>query len=86
LKLTKAAAEAAALVFSGRARLPNRQPGSGMLRATMAAKQEVRSMLEKLPDNCSLEDIQYHLYVLEKVRSGLQDARGNGAISMLNCA
>jgi len=38
-------------------------------------------MLEKLPDNCSLEDIQYHLYVLEKVRSGLQDARENGAIS-----
>jgi hypothetical protein len=47
----------------------------------MSAKQEVRSMLEKLPDNCSLEDIQYHLYVLEKVRSGLQDASENGAIS-----
>jgi hypothetical protein len=55
--------------------------GSGMLRVTMTAKQEVRSMLEKLPDNCSLEDIQYHLYVLEKVRSGLQDARENGTIS-----
>ena len=52
-----------------------------MLRAIMSAKQEVRSMLEKLPDNCSLEDIQYHLYVLEKVRSGLQDASENGAIS-----
>ena len=47
----------------------------------MTAKQEVRSMLEKLSDNCSLEDIQYHLYVLEKVRSGLQDARENGTIS-----
>ena len=38
-------------------------------------------MLDKLPDNCSLEDIQYHLYVLEKVRSGLQDARENSTIS-----
>jgi hypothetical protein len=47
----------------------------------MTAKQEVRSLLEKLPDNCSIEDIQYHLYVLEKVRSGLEDARENGAIS-----
>jgi hypothetical protein len=47
----------------------------------MTAKQEVRSLLEKLPDNCSIEDIQYHLYVLDKVRSGLEDARANGAIS-----
>lgn len=47
----------------------------------MTAKQEARSLLEKLPDNCSIEDIQYHLYVLEKVRSGLEDARQNGATS-----
>jgi hypothetical protein len=47
----------------------------------MTAKQEARSLLEKLPDNCSIEDIQYHLYVLEKVRSGLEDARQNGVIS-----
>jgi hypothetical protein len=48
---------------------------------SMTAKQEVESLLQKLPDNCSLEDIQYHLYVLEKVRSGLEDARTNGTIS-----
>lgn len=47
----------------------------------MTAKQEVESLLQKLPDNCSLEDIQYHLYVLEKVRGGLEDARANGTIS-----
>ncbi len=35
------------------------------------AKEEVEALLDKLPDNCSLEDIQYHLYVLEKVRNGL---------------
>jgi hypothetical protein len=52
-----------------------------MLEPSMTAKQEVRSLLEKLPDNCSIEDIQYHLYVLEKVRSGLEDARENGTIS-----
>jgi hypothetical protein len=47
----------------------------------MTAKQEVRSMLERLPDTCSLEDIQYHLYVLEKVRSGIVDARDHGPVS-----
>ncbi len=38
------------------------------------AKEEVESLLDKLPDNCSLEDIQYHLYVIEKVRHGLEAA------------
>ncbi len=44
------------------------------------AKQEVELLLNKLPENCSLEDIQYHLYVLEKVQHGLEDARTSGAI------
>jgi hypothetical protein len=45
------------------------------------AKQQVESLLHKLPDNCSLEDIQYHLYVLDKVRRGVDDARQQGAAS-----
>jgi predicted transcriptional regulator len=28
-----------------------------------------------------LEDIQYHLYVLDKVRHGLEDARQHGTVS-----
>src|SRR5437764_15484093 len=59
--------------------------GSDMLEVTMTAKQEVRSMLEKLPDNCSLEDIQYHLYVLEKVTSGMEDAREHGTPVARRC-
>ncbi|HEV8493218.1 MAG TPA: hypothetical protein VGR76_13150 [Candidatus Angelobacter sp.] len=47
----------------------------------MSAKQEVQSLLQKLPDNCSLEDIQYHLYVLEKVQRGIEDAREHGTVS-----
>lgn len=39
------------------------------------AKQEVSDLLARLPENCSLEDIQYHLYVLQKVESGLEDSR-----------
>ena len=47
----------------------------------MTAKQEVRSLLEKLPDNCSLEDIQYHLYVLEKVHRAIDDVHENGTVT-----
>jgi len=44
------------------------------------AKQDVEQLLNKLPDDCSVEDIQYHLYVLDKVRRGLDDARVNGTM------
>lgn len=40
-----------------------------------AAKQEVSKLLQTLPDDCSLEDIQYHLYVIQKVERGLNDAK-----------
>jgi predicted transcriptional regulator len=31
-------------------------------------------MVERLPDDASLEDIQYHLFVLQRVERGLDDA------------
>ena len=45
------------------------------------AKSEVASMLETLPDDSSLEDIQYHLYVLEKVKRGVERAESEGTLS-----
>jgi hypothetical protein len=45
------------------------------------AKTEVESLLHKLPDDCSLEDIQYHLYVIEKVQRSLQRADSEGTLS-----
>ena len=45
------------------------------------AKSEVASMLETLPDDSSLEDIQYHLYVLEKVKRGVERAESEGTVS-----
>jgi predicted transcriptional regulator len=44
------------------------------------AKEEVEELLGKLPNDCSLEDIQYHLYVLEKVRNGLEAADAEGTV------
>lgn len=45
------------------------------------AKEEVESLLHKLPDSCSIEDIQYHLYVIEKVRHGLDAADRQGPVT-----
>ncbi len=47
----------------------------------VTAKEEVEDLLHKLPNDCSLEDIQYHLYVLEKVRGGLEAAEHEGTVS-----
>ena len=44
-------------------------------------KAEVTAMLEALPDDSSFEDIQYHLYVLEKVKRGIERAKTEGAVS-----
>ncbi|HEX4481086.1 MAG TPA: hypothetical protein VH082_09770 [Rudaea sp.] len=44
-------------------------------------KAEVSSMLSKLPDDSSYEDIQYHLYTLEKIARGLDRASKEGEIS-----
>ena len=43
-------------------------------------KEQIKTLLSKLPEDCSLEDVQYHLYVLEKVRQGLQVADTEGVI------
>ncbi len=48
------------------------------------AKQQVASMLQKLPDDCSLEDIQYHLYVIEKIKNGVARTETEGAVSQQN--
>lgn len=39
-----------------------------------SVKQEVNSLLNRLPDDCSFDDIQYHLYVLQKIERGLKDS------------
>lgn len=38
-----------------------------------SAKQEVAELLTQLPEDATLEDIQYHVYVLEKIRRGRAD-------------
>ncbi len=37
-------------------------------------------MIHNLPDDCTYEDIQYHLYVIEKIKNGVNRAE-NGEIT-----
>lgn len=41
--------------------------------AMVNAKQDVRRVLDGLPEEASLEDIQYHLYVLQRIERGRED-------------
>ena len=47
----------------------------------VAVKQEAQEMIQNLPDNCTYEDIQYHLYVVEKIKNGISRAE-SGEVSL----
>ncbi|ELR98152.1 hypothetical protein [Gloeocapsa sp. PCC 73106] len=38
-------------------------------------KEKLTSLLSKLPEDSAVEDIHYHLYVIEKIRQGLETAK-----------
>ena len=45
------------------------------------AKEEVRQLIDDLPDDATIEDIQYHLYVKQKVAQGVADVRSGRVLS-----
>src|SRR5438045_8692542 len=47
---------------------------SFILKPMSTAKEDVQWLLRKLPDDCSLEDSQYHWYLTEQIRNALADA------------
>ncbi len=47
----------------------------------MTAKETVRVLLDRLPDDCSLDDVLYHLYVVQAVDRGVADARAGRTLS-----
>ena len=40
----------------------------------MTAKETARAVLDRLPEDCSLDDVLYHLYVAQTVQQGRADA------------
>ncbi len=49
-----------------------------------AMKKEAQNMIKNLPDDCTYEDIQYHLYVVEKIQKGLDRAESGQTTSHEN--
>ena len=47
----------------------------------LQAKQEVQQLLDQLPENVSFDDIQYHIYVCQKINRGLDDVASGNTIS-----
>jgi predicted transcriptional regulator len=45
------------------------------------AKEEVRRILDSLPDDATLEDIQYRIYVRQAIAAGLRDTEQGRVIS-----
>jgi len=45
------------------------------------AKKEVQKILESISDSATFEDIQYHIYVREKIEKGLQDVKEGRILS-----
>ena len=46
----------------------------------MTAKDTVRALLDRLPDDCSLDEVQYHLYVVQAVARGEADEQAGRVI------
>ena len=46
-----------------------------------AAKEEVMRILERLPEDASFDDIQYHIYVRQKIEHGLEDLEAGRTLS-----
>lgn len=47
----------------------------------MHTKQTVRALLDRLPDDCSLDDVLYHLYVIQAIAEGQEDSRAGRTVS-----
>jgi hypothetical protein len=45
------------------------------------AKEQVEHILEMLPEDALLEDIQYHIYVRQKIQQGLEDVEARRVLS-----
>jgi hypothetical protein len=47
----------------------------------MNVKEMAQKVIADLPDDTTLEDIQYHLYVLECIQNGEEDIKNNRVMS-----
>ena len=43
-------------------------------------KEEVQKLLERLPDDCTIDDLHYQLYVLDKIKRAEQEIASGAGI------
>ena len=44
-------------------------------------KKQAHDVINKLPEDCSWEDVQYHLYAVEKIQKGLQSVEDGRTVT-----
>jgi hypothetical protein len=49
--------------------------------AEMQTKEVVRQLLDRLPEDCTIDDIQYHLHVIASVEQGRREIADGKGIS-----
>lgn len=47
----------------------------------MGVKQKVRELLDRLPEDCTFDDVLYHLYVIHQVERGTSDVDAGRVMS-----
>ena len=47
----------------------------------MSTKDTVRAPLDRLPEDCTLDDVLYQLYVIQAVERGMADAEAGRTLS-----
>jgi predicted transcriptional regulator len=46
----------------------------------VTTKETVRAVLDRLPDDCTLDEVLYHLYVVRSIERGLADVEAGRTI------
>lgn len=44
-------------------------------------REQVTSLLDRLPADATIEDLQYHLYVIDKIDKGIESAEREGTLT-----
>ncbi len=47
----------------------------------MQTKETVRDLLDRLPDDCTIEDVLYHLYVVQEIELGKADVAAGRTVA-----
>lgn len=47
----------------------------------MTTKELIRKLLDQLPDDATIEDVQYQIFVLQKIQAGEEDLKAGRIVT-----